>query len=424
MKNRFLFGGLLLWSFFASGQQISKRKIERLISAIPAFQQAHVGVNVVALDKQKTVAAHREEHYMTPASNTKLLTFLGALQTFDSLPALEYWQENDSIIHFRSTAYPLLLHPFYSDVALFSFFKQKRLWSYHTHNQHPKPLGEGWAWDDYNYYYAAESSAFPIYGNSVQAVMRPEGPELTPKFFVLKDTLSAPLSRRRNINAFSFHPSKWQINDTLYRPFITSDSLFTRLLKEATHQQVVINESHGEEVLWKKLYTNHDDLLYKGLLQDSDNGLAEALLLMIAKEKTGILTPNTAIKALQEEWSAWLPDPIEWADGSGVSRYNMVTPRTLVAVLKQIYSSLNREQLQAYFPKSGSSGTLKAYAELKNVYAKTGTLRHNHNLSGYWISAQGNPYAFSIMVNHYTAPTVEIRRGITALITALQKKLK
>ena len=62
---------------------------------------------------------------MTPASNTKLFTFLAAVQTFDSLPTLEYKIENDSVVSFRSTGYPLLLHPFYSDSTLLNFLSKK-----------------------------------------------------------------------------------------------------------------------------------------------------------------------------------------------------------------------------------------------------------------------------------------------------------
>jgi D-alanyl-D-alanine carboxypeptidase/D-alanyl-D-alanine-endopeptidase (penicillin-binding protein 4) len=102
----------------------------------------------------------------------------------------------------------------------------------------------------------------------------------------------------------------------------------------------------------------------------------------------------------------------------------MFTPRSIVAVLQQIDHSLSWDVLTAYFPESGISGTLNDYPDLKNVYAKTGTLRHNHNLSGYWLNSKGERFVFSIMVNHFTAPTAEIRKGITELITWLQKKVK
>ena len=69
------------------------------------------------------------------------------------------------------------------------------------------------------------------------------------------------------------------------------------------------------------------------------------------------------------------------------------------------------------------SGTLKMYS-LKNVFAKTGTLRHNYNLSGYFIGNQGNTYVFSIMVNHFTLPKSDAIIGISELIKKFQKKLK
>jgi D-alanyl-D-alanine carboxypeptidase/D-alanyl-D-alanine-endopeptidase (penicillin-binding protein 4) len=95
----------------------------------------------------------------------------------------------------------------------------------------------------------------------------------------------------------------------------------------------------------------------------------------------------------------------------------------LIAVLKKIHHKVGLETIKDYFPKSNISGTLKDY-QLTEVYAKTGTLRHNHNLSGYWISSKGRVFVFSIMVNHFTQPTSEIRKGISQLLKQFQKKLK
>lgn len=412
---------LSVWGLF--GQRVSERKLERWFAQVPAFEKAHVALHVESLFG-KTHATYQGGTYMTPASNNKLFTFLGALQTFDSLPALYYAIDKDSLLHFKSTGYPLLLHPFYPDPTLQSFFSAFKKGYYYPPSESPNPSGAGWAWDDYRYYYAAESSPFPIYGNSTQAVWDEAAPKLLPSFPVYPDSLVNRLERDRQTNRFAYNPSGWSVKDTLYQPFKTSDSLFVRLLSEATNNEFVIASDSPSNLDWKPLYSHHEIPLYQGLLQDSDNGIAEALLLMIAEHQSGQMRLKVAIDTLQSQWSSWLPDPIEWVDGSGVSRYNMVTPRTLVAILRQIYTTSDWETLRRLFPKSGQSGTLLAYADLKNVYAKTGSLRHNHNLSGYWVSEKGTPYLFSIMVNHFTVPTAEIRKGITGLLTILQNKLK
>ena len=209
----------------------------------------------------------------------------------------------------------------------------------------------------------------------------------------------------------------------MYIPFVTSDSLFTQLLQDRIQRTVKLMEQTNSLYKWNVLYSYKEALLYKALLQDSDNGVAESILNMISQATFDEMNVKKTIDTLKLQWGQWLPDPIEWVDGSGVSRYNMLTPRTLIAVLKKIYQEIGLETIKNYFPKSATSGTLKNYP-IQETYAKTGTLRHNHNLSGYWISNRENIYVFSIMVNHFTVPTEEIRKGISSLIRQFQKKLK
>jgi len=203
---------------------------------------------------------------------------------------------------------------------------------------------------------------------------------------------------------------------------ITSDSLFVKLLGEAVGKEIVLSTADDASA-WTPLYTGAEEALYKGLLQNSDNGIAEALLLMIAEKNNGVLLAEQATDSLQKKWSQWTPDSFVWVDGSGVSRYNMFTPRSLVAVLKEIYKTSSWDQILSRFPKSGVSGTLKAY-DVDQVYGKTGTLRHNHNLSGYLITKRGKTLVFSVMVNHFTSPTSEIRSGIGKVLSWLQRKVK
>ena len=423
MRTFCLLFGLLFHLTWVGGQGLGQKKLLRKIKKIPQFSNAYVGVYLEKLDSNKKPTTLNGAHYMTPASNTKLLTFLGSIETFSKLPALEYALDNDGQTHFKSTGYPLLFHPFYPDSALVRFFEDSPEWVYHPPTTQPKPLGSGWAWDDFNYYFAASSSAFPIYGNSTQGVFGDSEVKLVPHFTSIKDSTVRNLQRSRFSNQFNYNPKNLRSKDTLYRPFIPSDSLFVKLLGDAINSKVSF-ASQKDSLVWTPFYTANETLLYKGLLQDSDNGIAEALLLMIANEQKGIFKPEVAIDSLQKRWSSWLPDPLEWVDGSGVSRYNLATPRALVAVLRKIDHKLPWNTIQTLFPKSGVSGTLKAYPNLKDVYAKTGTLRHNHNLSGFWVSAKGERYVFSVMVNHFTKPTAEIRQGISELITWLQRKLK
>jgi len=422
--------GIFFWIVLVStsllGQGISSRKIKRQLAKTEAFQKAHVALQVTPLGADKPVAHFQSERYMTPASNVKLLTFLAAQQAFDRLPALFYRQKGDSLIQFKSSGYPLLFHPFYADSSLTAFFKQKATWEYVAPSTAPQPFGSGWSWDDYSYYYAAPKSTFPIYGNSLQVTYNGDTFKSIPNLGTLQqttDTLAPKLQRDPFRNRFTLNPLHWNANDTLYRPFIPSDSLFVVLLSKAIQKPISLQMSPTDNLPWEPLYTNAEETLYKGLLQDSDNGIAEALLLMIAQKTKGQFQTQQAIDTLLTQWNKWLPDKVEWVDGSGVSRYNMVTPRTLVEVLQRIHQKVGWEQIVRLFPQGGVSGTLKGY-KVPHLYAKTGSLRHNHNLSGYFRTKKGKIYVFSIMVNHFTAPTAEVKKGISQILLWLQHKLK
>ena len=401
----------------AQSQIIKEKKLKKWIEEIPAFDKAHVAIRVEG--DVNIYADYNGSKYMTPASNTKLLTFLAAIQTFDSLPALEYKTVNDSLIKFSSTGYPLLLHPFYPDTTLFDFLSQNKTWKYSVNNKKLDPLGAGWMWDDYMYYYSSEKSVFPIYGNSVKAI---KGKGLVPYFELQIDTFHNALERDFNNNKFYSNPKKWEIKDTLYRPFITNDSLFLKLLSNATNNLIIFEKSN-DEVIWDKLYTNHEKALYKALLHDSDNGIAESLLLMISKEIFDEFSTDKAINYFKNKWRGQLSDSLFWVDGSGVSRYNMFTPRTITSILKMITLEISRNEIEEFFPKSYNLNTSSPYSDLSGVFAKTGSLKHNHNLSGYIFKQNGELLTFSIMVNHYDKSKIDTQKGISQLLKKIKKKL-
>ena len=137
----------------------------------------------------------------------------------------------------------------------------------------------------------------------------------------------------------------------MYRPFVTSDSLFVKLLSGHINQPVSLNESK-ETLKWEVLFSQQDQLVYQALIKDSDNGVAEALMNMISQKTFGVMDTERTIDSLKLKWSTWLPDPLEWVDGSGISRYNMTTPRTLVSVLKKIYDHIGLKKIKNDLPGS------------------------------------------------------------------------
>jgi D-alanyl-D-alanine carboxypeptidase/D-alanyl-D-alanine-endopeptidase (penicillin-binding protein 4) len=108
------------------------------------------------------------------------------------------------------------------------------------------------------------------------------------------------------------------------------------------------------------------------------------------------------------------PDAWHISDGSGLSRTNLVTPETVVKLLRFMYASPVRETFISLLPVGGQDGTLKnRFAEIPGaarVHAKTGTVAHVSALSGYMQRANGDWIVFSVLVNNYNGPSGEITR--------------
>ena len=419
---------LLIWHQLPA-QKTSRHRLQKTIAQIEAFQQAQVGVQLVRLTDGKLLAAWQNERYFTPASNTKLLTTLAAVQTFDSLPTLLFKRDSTNTTHFQSTGYPLLMHPYYPDDSLLQFLQKQDSLVYHLSEEEKlNQLGLGWSWDDTNYYFSAIPSAFPLFGNVIQTTKNPEDQSLThyPSLgtFTENSSQATTLDRVFNQNIFTVNPNKMAANDTIYTPFVPSQETAIRWLESQIQKPIHISTAPLENA--QSFRTNNQALLYQAVLQNSDNLIAENLLLMVGKHKFNRFSTAQTIAQLKKEWQV-APDPWVWVDGSGLSRYNLVTPRNLIWVLQQLYQELEPQTIQTYFPQAGVSGTIKrsyGSTNLPFIFAKTGTLRNNHNLSGFLVDSESNWYAFSVMVNQHTATNSEIRQGIRELLEVLTRRYR
>jgi D-alanyl-D-alanine carboxypeptidase/D-alanyl-D-alanine-endopeptidase (penicillin-binding protein 4) len=116
-----------------------------------------------------------------------------------------------------------------------------------------------------------------------------------------------------------------------------------------------------------------------------------------------------------------LPDRPDWVDGSGLSRYNMFTPRSIVALLVKILAIKDEQLVHSLLPQGGVAGTIKNAYKTDNgqvfVWAKTGSLAYDYNQSGYLITRKGRRLAFSFMNNNFNEPTKAVRNEMARIIT-------
>jgi D-alanyl-D-alanine carboxypeptidase/D-alanyl-D-alanine-endopeptidase (penicillin-binding protein 4) len=105
-----------------------------------------------------------------------------------------------------------------------------------------------------------------------------------------------------------------------------------------------------------------------------------------------------------------------FADGSGLSRLDLVTPAAVVRLLRHMYHSAARDAWVSLLPVAGQDGTLHArFADTPvagRIFAKTGSLSHVSALSGYARRSNGEMLAFSILVNNYNGPGADVRAAI------------
>ena len=155
-------------------------------------------------------------------------------------------------------------------------------------------------------------------------------------------------------------------------------------------------------------------------MQESDNFIGEQLLLSCsAKLFNGQLSSEQTIAYALDSLLADLPDPIRWVDGSGLSRYNLFTPRSIIALLHKLYQEYPQDWLFSMLPNGGKSGTISGWYGGKDapyVFAKTGTLSNKHCLSGYIKTNSGKVLLFSFMHNNYIGSSTPVKREMQQVL--------
>ena len=410
-----------------------------------ALVNAHVGINIIDIGNGKTIYDHQGGKFFVPASNTKIVSTYAALKFLgDSILSVEM-AENDTAIFIKPKGDPTFLHPDFLNQPVISYLQKAAKPVYLiSPSGSVTPFGPGWSWNDYNYAYSSERSSFPLYGNVVKWVQERTGdaptvenvmdesiavysiPEVNWKVRFTTDTAvkSFYVQRDRvdNIYTISQGPETKKVEQDV--PFVSGGlQAALDLLPDTLHQSVYLLEGKVPEGLtFRKIYSQPIDSLLRPMMHRSDNFFAEQVLLMAGEEVFKEMDESKVTKKLLMEDLQDLPQMPRWADGSGLSRFNLFSPRDFTHLLTKMKTTFGMERLKRIFP-TGGQGTLRQFylQDSGYIFAKTGTLSGVVALSGYLFTSKGKWLAFSVLVNNHRSDAVAIRRRVERFLQEVRR---
>ena len=412
-------------------QQIAKSAKTEVLDQ-PALKAAHVGISIFDPAANRYLYNYQGEKYFVPASNTKIPTCYAAMKYLGSqLRGLDYL-ETDSVVFIRPTADPSLLHRDFAPQPVFDFLQSttKKL-VYVLPKWEAEVYGSGWSWNDYNEYYMAERSELPLYGNTIEYRLQKKGNryELQGDIPFFRYALNAyvdPLHpqirirRRRVDNTFDVFSSS-AVFSKAEIPFRTFEN--QRLLEDTLKKAWLDQVEPPSRQPFKVLYSRPTDSLLRPMMHRSDNFFAEQALLMVSNERIGVLNDEKIIDTLLTTDFSDLPQKPRWADGSGLSRYNLFTPQDFVAILHKMKKEFGMDRIRLIFPTGGEGTISSYYRELSgSVFGKTGTLSGVVAFSGFLYTKKGRLLLFSTLVNNHQATATDVRRAVEKFLTGIHNR--
>lgn len=304
-------------------------------------------------------------------------------------------------------------------------------------------LGNGWSWDYESYWYSAPSGALSLNDNCVDLLVSParRGDKADIKVIpdnkytvIVNRVITVPFDsaagieiyRERGTNVItvsgrireSSKPVKLYVtvnNPTQYFVVVLKDVLRAKGINVKGFAIDIDDQQTESETNFKILFTHFSPALteiIKVINKNSQNFFAEQLLKVMAYEKTGTGSSTGGIRQIKQisPRMGINSDNFIMADGSGLSRLNLVSAQQFVSLLRFMYQSNYYDDFNNSLPVAGKDGTLadrmRKSAAFEKIRAKTGYIGGVRSLSGYAVTADGETVAFSMIVNNFTVPLV------------------
>ena len=273
--------------------------------------------------------------------------------------------------------------------------------------------GPGWMWEDGQYGYGAESTPLALDRNLVSVTMSGTDVELTPntdeiEYATKFDESADELLVFRELTTGTIRvggkptdaPQTESVpvgNPVRHCLLAFRDALETAEVAHTGELGVARNQTSSEPIAAVKSPSVAD--LVREMNVPSDNFLAEGLARTVAHDVRGEGSWGaweTVVREFLEERGA---DKFRIRDGSGLSRYNLISARGMVETLEWVADRPWSEVFFDSLPTAGE-GTLETrFSDMESeIRAKTGTLTGSRTLSGI-VRREGEPdVVFSVLL--------------------------
>ncbi len=433
-----------------------KKKINRILRD-KNLSDVFTGLEIIDLNRNREVYNYNSQKLFTPASNQKILT---------TATALYFLPNNFEVTTSVRIDGPLVDSVLYGDLivkgkgdplfssedldSLSSLIYERGIreirgnvlgdvsWCDSTY------FGSGWMWDDNPHGYMPYLSALILNKSRVLLEVTPTNPAQLAKVGFIKSAVKFPVSNylltvpgdssnyeitrnfKRDENRF-FANGFIAVNnspDTISLNIYNPDEYFLSALKLKFDSLGIIVKGKFTTTInapfIAELFTlSHPlDSIITETNKESINIDSEMLLRLLAAEFYGEpAIPKNGIQLVDSLILLSENDPRKFviADGCGLSRYNLISPKLITDILIYMRENVNDKynKLLSSFPIAGVDGTLenrmKTGFAFNNVRAKTGTMTGVSALSGVVTNRSGRKFLFSIMMQNYSCKTTEIR---------------
>jgi len=439
--------GMFLWALWSVTQSASiQNDVDKLIYRINPH--VNLGMVVIDLTSGETLYRRNAERLFIPASNMKLFSEAAALMVLGP----DYRFKNQLSISAGKVQQGVLqgniyLHlngdPSFSRDDLKYLLSSLKDWNINTIQGSVfidsslagvDTYPPGWLAADLSYSYGAPNAPLMVDSNRLTVTVNPGARVGAPAVvevdddgagIVLNNQATTKASPKGCGVGFSLDKDnhltvhgcvgidQWAIQQrmAIKNPLMYAQGMIkSALIKEniQLNGQVQLGKAPTGALLIATQHSKPVSQLMADTLKPSDNLYADSLYLHAAAKING--SPVNWREAqpliknfLQSQTNINFKNAI-FTDGSGLSRYSLVTPEQTISLLKFLYQRfpLSYEYISA-LPVSGRDGTLQKRFRIPSqqgfVRAKTGTMAGINSLSGYLYTANGHTLAFAMFIN-------------------------